>query len=58
MYATYSNKLSRDGAGHIAKLLTTNRHLKTVDLSCNHIESEGLVAISEALKEANTNLER
>ena len=53
-----SNKVSRDGAGFIAELLYVNTCLKSIDISCNRIENEGLIAISEALRHANTTLER
>lgn len=53
----HSNKLSRDGAGHFAKLLSENSPLQQLDLSYNRIEDEGLVWLSEALLD-NTNLTR
>lgn len=53
----FSNKLSRDGAGHFAKLLRENPPLQQLDLSYNRIEDEGLEWLSQALVE-NHNLSR
>ena len=52
-----SNKLSRDGAKYLSKLLVTNVSLSTLDLSYNRIEDEGLQHISQAL-ETNRSLKR
>lgn len=54
----YSNKLSRDGAKLLADFLLTDPPLSVLNISCNRIENEGLVAISEALEDVNSNLTR
>lgn len=45
----FRNKLSRDGAGHFAKMLREDPPLQELDLSYNRIEDEGLVWLSQAL---------
>ncbi|XP_011404247.1 PREDICTED: leucine-rich repeat-containing protein 34-like [Amphimedon queenslandica] len=50
------NKLSRDGASHIAEFLLTNPPLEVLNLSCNRIESEGLISLSNALQSGNNRL--
>lgn len=57
MVDSCSNKLSRDGARHLAGLLKENTLLQEIDLSYNRVEDEGLVWLSEALAD-NTNLSR
>ena len=52
----HSNKLSRDGASHLAEFLATNPPLKILNINCNRIESEGLIAISTVLMTVNNRL--
>lgn len=44
-----SNRLSCDGAFHLADVLKGNATLDVIDLSFNRIQSEGAVHMSEAL---------
>lgn len=44
-----SNRLSCDGALHLAAVLKGNATLDVVDLSFNRIQSEGAVHMSKAL---------
>jgi Ran GTPase-activating protein (RanGAP) involved in mRNA processing and transport len=50
------NRIGRDGAGHVARLLTLDTHLTHLDLSYNRIEDEGVISISNALTHYNRNL--
>ncbi len=55
---TCSNEFSRDGAHHLSVLLRMNPPLKELVLSFNRIEDEGLVWISQAIADNNSNLEK
>ena len=52
----YRNRISRDGAFCIAKLLKQNTPLEHLNLAYNRIEDHGAEYISEALATANSNL--
>ena len=44
-----SNRVTRDGVRHLAKVLKQNLTLEIVDLSSNRIEDEGALYLSEAI---------
>ena len=53
----YSNRVTRDGAGHLAKLLLKkNTPLEILNLAYNRIEDDGACALSEALAHSNRHL--
>ncbi|KAI5610251.1 leucine-rich repeat-containing protein 34 isoform X1, partial [Silurus asotus] len=51
-----TNKITRDGARHLAGLLRQNDTLQILDLSFNRIENEGTVCLSEAIALKHTKL--
>ena len=53
---TRSNRISRDGAAQLAKLLERDPPLTHLDLGYNRIENEGVMAIATALSNFNTTL--
>lgn len=44
-----SNRVTRDGAHHLAEVLKQSKTLEIIDLSSNRIEDEGAVHLSEAM---------
>ena len=55
-FSVCSNRIGRDGAAHLACLLTQDTRLTHLDLSYNRIEDDGAIAISNALTHYNRNL--
>lgn len=52
-----SNRINRDGAYQLARLLKTNSTLRVLDLSVNRVQDEGAVAILSVLGRENTTLQ-
>lgn len=44
-----SNRVTRDGAYHLAEVLKQNPALEVLDLSSNRIEDDGAIYLSEAI---------
>lgn len=44
-----SNRVTRDGVRHLAKVLKENPTLEILDLSANRMEDDGAVYLSEAI---------
>lgn len=53
----YSNRVTRDGALELAKVLKENTAIEILDLGYNRLEDDGACHIAEALKTFNTNLQ-
>jgi len=51
-----SNRITRDGAKELAKLLKYNTPLKVLDLGFNRLGDDGARHLAEALATYNTNL--
>ena len=51
-----SNRITRDGAAHLAELLRCDTALEVLDLSLNRIGDSGATAIATALALRNTHL--
>jgi len=56
LFVSCSNRITGDGALHVAKLLKRNTALEVLDLSFNRIGDDGASAIATALALHNTNL--
>ena len=54
---SYSNRITRDGALEISKVLKENTAIEILDLGYNRLEDDGACHIAEALKTYNTNLQ-
>ena len=52
-----SNRITRDGAKELAKVLKKNTAIKTLDLSFNRLEDDGAIYLAEAIATYNTTLE-
>ena len=51
-----SNRITRDGAKDLARLLKMNTELQVLDLGYNRLEDDGAAYIAEVLATYNTNL--
>ena len=51
-----SNRLTRDGAVELAKLLRYDNNLKVLDIGFNRIGDDGAKALAESLLNFNTKL--
>lgn len=56
-FVHFRNRIARDGAIAFARVLRHHCSLKVLDLSFNRIQSEGAMAIADALREDNYRLE-
>ena len=52
----FSNRITRDGAKHLAEFLKKDTALKSLDLGYNRLEDDGAKHIAEAIMLSNTNL--
>ena len=57
LFVSYSNRITRDGALEISKVLKENTAIEILDLGYNRLEDDGACHIAEALKTYNTNLQ-
>ena len=57
VFVSYSNRITRDGALEISKVLKENTAIEILDLGYNRLEDDGACHIAEALKTYNTNLQ-
>ena len=55
-FIEYSNKIRRDGAKYLSRVLMKNTPLEVLDLGHNCIEDDGAMDLSRALTDMNTNL--
>ena len=54
----YSNRITRDGAKELAKLLRYDNNLRVLDIGFNRIGDDGARAIAESLLNFNTKLQK
>ena len=53
-----SNRVTRDGAKELAKVLKTNTGIKVLDIGFNRLEDDGAMHFAEAIATYNTTLEK